>query len=147
MVWTATLADVSGSAGTWIYKIVYADGTRKFDRAYTADNLTDAVVQQTARDEITRLTVVRASVGKLRLPVGGQINLAPPPTPTPKPTPIPPAPTPGEIAQAQFFADLNALRQLQRAVAIGVVSAGDLRIIDAQNAVVAKWLDSYLSLL
>lgn len=63
------------------------------------------------------------------------------------PPPPPPDPTPEEKARSKFIKDLFFLRQMQKAITLGVMTANDKEYTDQVNLVASEWLDSYLDTL
>lgn len=140
MALTAIFQDAVQRDGRWAYSIVFTDGQQKVLKEYVSDVLTDAIIKQTAIDEVARLGQVAVDAGKLLIRPGAVIDLTPD-------VPIVPTPTPEELAQAAFFVALRGFEGAQRAVALGLIDVADKRVTDAKAALQAAWLDSYLPLL
>lgn len=73
-MWTATLVSYGIVGFTWTYVIAYSDGKgNSYDLSYTADVLTDAVINQTAATYLNQINKVTAS-GQVTLQVGAMVG-------------------------------------------------------------------------
>lgn len=61
------------------------------------------------------------------------------------PSPTPKDPTPEELARQKFGADLFTRKQMEKAIALGLMDAGDKSYTDQVALVKSEWLPEYLS--
>lgn len=136
MAWTAYFGDAIQRDGRWAFSIIYTDGAQKLIREYTVGTISDDTVREYARSEIAGFEVVKASVGKVSIRAGDQIDLTPSPMSKP---------SAADLARDQWLIDYHALQRLQRGLAIGLAAQKD---VDAQLAgVTGSYRPEYAPLL
>lgn len=135
---TAILAEASekpSETGLFSYAIVYTDGvSMKYVKRYTADALTDELIQQVATAELNRLN--KTISAKRTIAPGVEITVL-------SATEI----TPEQQAERDFLSAVRNLRGLRSALELGCLAPDDKELSVAQELVKTLWRPEFLALI
>lgn len=134
-MFTATIkSNDLDTQGHLIVNVVYSNGSQNIPESYSLNS-----PDQIHGILVNRLNQLNNIQTYLDKPMTGTFTPSQPaPTPTPSPT---------DLATQKFIQDLNVLRQLQRAVTLGIKKSTDNDIVSQIALVQSEFLSDYLDLL
>lgn len=137
MAWQAIYQNAVARGDRVAFSILYTDGVSKIFRDYAAVSLTDAVIQQIARDAVAELSAVSAP-SKVTIANGAAIDLTPP---------VVDPPVDPDPARTQFLSDYRLLQTLERGVSAGLIATDDKAVTDQRTKVQGEYKSAYAGLL